>query len=365
MEVSSPRTRKHDRIVRELAEDLSPEEIYQAKLTVACQKFWTPDIEKLLRRWRRQINLLHREHKLLEYKYNKRYYIIGVPASIASTVVASGILTTFKNCNECTAGCIPAATSPCANDEWVRFAMGIIGIIAIILTCLSVFLNYGKASSDEKGTADDLGILARELDAMLETPISARGDPISFLQGIRTKFDDITKKSPISSTISLEYRTIKEEKKKMSVAGGPPSPDQVYIGGKRRKIPDASSLAKILVDKIEAEGKAKASVRRKVNEENDYDTDEEGKEVAITFDFEELRPEDLLENERKNTVQASLARALEFELTRMYPGAPDSDPSIAVAEEADIPMVEVISSPKKKKKARAKSSEKGKEEELK
>lgn len=396
METTSPRTRKHNRVIKEIAEDLTPEEIYQARLIVARQKFWTPDIEKLLRRWRRQVNLLHAEHKLAEYKYNRRYYLLGVPATIASTVVASGILSTFKNCNECVTGCTPASTDSCANDEWIRLAMGLIGVISIVLTCLSVFLNYGQASSDNKGTADDYGTLTRELDAVLESPVSTRGDPISFLQGIRTRFDDISKQSPLSTNISLEYKTIKEEKRKMSNVG-PPSPEQVYINGKRRKIPDASSLAKILVDKIEADGQAKASVRRKVIEENDYDSDEENeREVAITFDFDELRPEDLLENEKKNTIQASLARALEFELTRMYPRATESDPILEIAEgqsemqvlraerTEDIPMVtpsheiipEVIQnedqnqksirSPKKKKRAKGKSSSRretlGKEE---
>lgn len=307
-----------EKIIKDISDDLTPDEIHQARLIVARQKFWTKDIEKLLRRWRRQINELEGEHKLAERKYNKRYYIIGVPASVCAAVVASGILATFKNCNECSAGCVPAASGSCDNDEWIRLLMGILGVVSIALTCISVFMNYGQASSDNKNSASDFGSLAREIDAVLMAPVSTREDPITFLQGIRAKFDDISKNSPILSTkISLEYRTI-EEKRKMSMPG-PPSPDSIQGRGigRRTKIPDASSLAKILIDNIEADEKERETIRKKVDKENDHDTDEE-KEVAITFDLDELKPEDILENDRRNVVQSSLAKALQFELNRMY-----------------------------------------------
>lgn len=347
MEPQSVRVRTAN-IIKDIADELTPDEIHQARLIVARQKFWTKDIEKLLRRWRRQINDLQGEHKLAEKKYNKRYYIIGVPATVLAAIVASGILSTFKNCNECSAGCIPAASGSCANDEWIRLVMGIIGLISILFTCVSVFMNYGQASSDNKNSASDFGSLAREIDAVLDSPVSARGDPISFLHGIRARFDDMLKNSPIvSSKISLEYRTIEERKK--SVAPGPPRPDQVHLGAKKGKIPDASSLARILIDNIEAEEQERVSIRKKVEKENDHDTDEE-KEVAITFDLDELKPEDLLENNRRNIVQSSLARALEFELNRMYT---DVEEPVKDKLESTSPKIDVR---KKKKKIRRPSS---------
>lgn len=304
----------HAKTIKNIADDLTPEEVYQARLIVARQKFWTQDIEKLLRKWRRQITNLQMHHKTLEATYNRRYYLLGVPASILSTVVASGVLTTFKNCNTCTIGCVPeeANSGSCGNDEWVRLSMGILGIFAIIFTCLSVFLNYGQASRDNKATADDFSSLARKIDTIMDTPVSAREDPITFLNGIRTEFDDISKNSPVGGMpkISLEYRTVGE------IKTGPPRPDQVNFA-KKKKIPDASSLAKILMDNLENEEKERTLVQEKVHKENDHDTDEE-KDVAIAFDLDELRPEDLLKNDRRAVVQQSLTRALEFELSRMY-----------------------------------------------
>jgi hypothetical protein len=333
---------RHAKVIKNIAEDLSPEEIYQARLIVARQKFWTPDVEKLLRTWRRQICILQRQHKLEEVKYNVRYYLVGVPASILSTIVASGVLTTFRNCNECLTGCIPDQ-SGCENDEWIRLAMGIIGIFAIVFTCLSVFLNYGQASRDSKSSAEDFGSLTRNIDLILETPVSTRGDPITVLNGIRAEYDDISKNSPISSFQTLEYRTIEREKIT------PPRSDQINL--KRTKIPDASSLAKILIDNLEAEEKERINVQKRVKEENDHDTDEE-KEVVISFDFEGLKSEDLLENERRNVAQKSLERALQFELSRMYSDSKDQEKEV-------LPTSPTISptAPRRKKKKPPKEKE--------
>lgn len=344
-----------DECLPKITDELTPEVIYQARILIARQKFWTPEIEKLLRKWRRQINTRHTEHKIAERKYNKLFYIFGIPTALLTTVVASGVLTTFQNCsyNECYPGCTPMAEDPsCSRDVWVRLSIGIISVISLIFSGFTLFMNYGQSSSDNKGAADDYEELAREIDSVLDTPVSTRGDPIVSLQNFRSKFDDISKNAPtvssrISSKASLDYRTVKEERK-ISIH---PSPNFV-VDGKRRKMPDASSLAKILVDKIEDDAQKQVSIRKRIVTENDFDSDvEKDKEVAIMFDLEELRPEDLLENEKKRTVQASLTRALEFELTRMYP------PDVEIS-----PNRELHKSPKRKKKSMEKNTQKGKEE---
>lgn len=287
-------------------EEFSPEVISQARIIVARTRFWTSDIEKLLRRWRKQINSRHFEHKEAERKYTKLYYLIGVPTTILSTVVASGVLTTFKNCNICVAECSPDATSVCAGDEYIRLVMGLLGIVSLALTAIMIFLNYGAASVDNKNASDDYGQLVREIDAIVEAPIIARGDPIISLHQIRTRFDDIVKKSPgLNSQISLEYKTVKTER------------SAVTSNARKTKMPDASSLAKILVDKIEEENVNEAVKLQKIEENNNYDTDEE-KEVAIGMDLEKLRPGDTVEDTKRTAIEESLTRALEFELSRFY-----------------------------------------------
>lgn len=301
-----------------LLSEMTEEELYQAKLLVARSKFWTPEIEKLLRRWRKQVNVRSAEHKEAEKKYSRRYYLLGGPATVLSTVVASGILTTFKNCNICVAECNPAATSACASDEYVRITMGILGVISLALTALALFFNYGEASNENKSAANDYEKLVRKIDSILETPVSARGDPIAALQEIRSIFDDISKNSPSSvSKTSLGYSHLKDVDK-----GGRQTPLPIGSPGerKRSRMPDVSSLAKILTETVEKEREEEEILKKRIEIENNYDTDtEDGKEVVIAADLEAMRPEDILRDERKEAVQASLTRALQFELGRLYP----------------------------------------------
>jgi len=262
--------------------ELFPAEVLnQARIIVGRAKFWTPDIEKLLRRWRKQINTRHFEHKEAERKYTRLYYLLGVPTAILTTVVSSGILTTFQNCNVCTEQCSPDASSLCASDEYIRLAMGILGVVSLVLTSVMIFLNYGASGVDNKNASDDYGELVREIDTIVETPIISRPDPIISLHQMRTKFDDIAKKSPsINSNISLEYRTLKTAKP--SIIG---MPHNTY----KTKMPDASSLARILVDKIEEEQETQTKKMQKIAESNNYNTDEE-KEVAVAIYIETIRP---------------------------------------------------------------------------
>lgn len=292
---------------------ISQEELYQARLIVARQKFWTKDVEKLLRRWRGQTNLRRAELQLAEQNYNRKYYLLGVPATILSTIVSSGILTTFKNCNVCSDGCIPASSGSCNSDEWIRLAMGLIGIFSIIFTCVSLFMNYGNQSSNSKNAADSYEEITRDIDAILQKPISTRGDAITTLDSIRTRFDDISKKSPSSSSnIKLEYQTLKEKSMRRFSS---PLPDQVNIP--TGKIPDASKLAKILIDTMETENKEQIKIKKEIADKNDYDTDEENRDVVISFDIDSFRPTD--RPEKRLEMQKSLEKALEFELKRMYP----------------------------------------------
>ncbi len=323
--------------ISNIIEELSDDEILEARLAVARRKFWTPDIEKLLRKWRNEINKAHTEHKIAEKKYHNRYYAVGAPATILATVVASGILSTFKNCNPCTAACDPNASAICASDQPIRIAMGIVGIISIIFSGLMLFMGYQQASRDNKYAADDYDKLNREIDAILTTPIAMRGDPISQLQQIRSTFGDIAKSSPtISSKISLEYKHIK--KKSVNFIGPRPEDGRLDL-----KKPGVKTLAKLLVNHVENDATEAINLRNTIIRENDYDTDEEDREVAIPFNIESLRPEDILN--RDNGVQQSLTKALEFELSRLYSGEPKVYKESNDAEK-------ITASPKKVRKTR-------------
>ncbi len=341
-----PQTSKmstEERKVHHLINDMTREEIYQARLIVAQTRFWTPALEKLLRRWKRQINLRREGHKLAERSYSKKYYFLGVPATVCSTVVASGILSTFKNCDEVgsllttTSGSV--TTTPigvpvisCASNEWIRLVMGILAIISLILSALMIFMDYGGAREANKQATDSCDELSRDIEGVLNTPISRRGDPVEKLHYFRNKFDDIKKSSPsipAKYEVSLEYHAVavggvaaERKKSSKSLKAKEVEPVEMKIIGSSAERISPKKIAKIAHNAAKNVLEEQQRETKFIEQANAYDTDEEDKEVALPYDIEEFRPDDILERQRKAELK-SLSKALEFELTRMY--APETN----------------------------------------
>jgi len=299
------------------------EELYQAKLIVARNRFWTPELEKLFRRWRRQISKRQQGHLAQEDSYSNYHYLLGIPATVLAAIGGVGALTTFRNCD---------TTDGCPEDQWIRLAAALLMIVSAVLSALFMFLNFNTTSEQHREASRCYEELLRRIDSTIRLPIGMREDPIACLQDIRNKFDDTAKNSPSIPEIysaSLEYHTIdddngRERLKSSAPQAKPPSPDTItdpVIAASPRVAVDTSHLAKLLLDNIEVqkqeEDTARKSVRAAVEQANDYDTDEENKEVTLDFDLEAARPEDIESRKRKGA-QVSLAKALQFELGRLY-----------------------------------------------
>jgi hypothetical protein len=297
-----------------LIDDMTDEEIYQARLIVARVKFWTADIEKLLRRWLVQINKRRQGHAEAQRACNKKYYIFGLPTAILSTVVASGILVTFKNCDSCS-----GTASSCSSDEWIRLLMGILSIISLVATAIMLYMDFGGARQEHKDATDGYDELSRNISGLLTTPTSSRGDAIEKINEIRRTFDDIKKSSPSLSKeydSSLTYRNISEKKKKKNT-NLPALVNTTDEPPKKSAREKAEDIASMVVQNIEKVEKEKIEKEKILKHENDYSTDDEGKEVAVGVDIDSLRPGDILQHDKKTIIQDSLAKALEFELERL------------------------------------------------
>lgn len=303
-----------------------PEEVlYQAKLIVARTKFWTPAVEKLLRRWKRQIGQRYVGHKECEQYYKRWYLGIGIPMVILTAVVSAGILTTFKNCDSCGNSNNPNNTipgvDPCAQDVSIRIAMGVLAGLSAALSAIFIFLDFGGQNKEHKDAASDCGSLEREVDELINTEIVQRGDPSASLQKIRNKFDQIVKNSPsVPETYSCNLDYISYEKGhhyNHSKVVQPPSSalDLNKLKRKGKNVPDVSVLTDILIADVKKAKEEKKQMKEDIEKANEYDTDED-KEVTIPFDLDSIRPGDLLEDHGKRAVRESLERALMFEMTR-------------------------------------------------
>lgn len=152
------------------------------------QGYWTPDLNTLLRKWKNQIGKRQKGHITLSRSYNKKHYIIGIPALLTSALIATGILSTFRNCDPSSQG-----SGGC---EWIRLTLGVVGYCSTALSTFQTFTNYQSQSEQHKIAADYFESLYGEIDTLLRTPVDIRGDSIVTLQHIRSRYDDILKRTP-------------------------------------------------------------------------------------------------------------------------------------------------------------------------
>lgn len=170
-------------------------------------KIWRPELDELLKQWKEQISLRKKGHTKIAIALKRRHYSIGIPSTILGTLMAAGILTTFRNCSDCEND---IQSAKCATDEIIRLIIGFLGIIASCLAAAQTFLNYEVRSEQHKGAADSYESLYRIIDSLLLIPIEYRGDPIGTLQNIRSQYDDIGKSNPPlpeEYNIDLSYTT--------------------------------------------------------------------------------------------------------------------------------------------------------------
>ncbi len=141
-----------------------------------------PEINKLLRTWKIQIEKnekLHRKKALVLRKY---YYALGIPATILSGLFTTSSLATLPQCYSSSLFAI------CVSES-------IIGAVATALIGLQTFLQPTERSSDNKGASDRYQTLLRTIDMILIT--KNKGDPSNILNNIRKTFDDIITTSPV------------------------------------------------------------------------------------------------------------------------------------------------------------------------
>lgn len=208
----------------------------QEKLAADRVNLWTPELDKLLRKWKGQISIRKQGHMKLALQHTRKHYWIGVPTTMLGTLMTAGILTTFRNCNDCE---LNQPSQRCATDEVIRLVIGGLGVISTALATAQTFMNYQVRGEQHKGAADSYESLYRVIDTLLLVPIAVRGDPIGTLQTIRSQYDDIGKSNPPlpeEYNIDLSY-TVVDEKRGFAYRTGnssgagtvpkPPKPEDV------------------------------------------------------------------------------------------------------------------------------------------
>ena len=141
---------------------------------------WSTELEKLIKKWKIQIEKRRKLHSEIAHKYSKRHYMYGIPASICFSFVASGQIAVFST----------------DVNQWVQFIMTVVSIFGTVLVSIQTFWNFSETSQNHSSASDSYDSLYRTIDTILKLPRNMRDNPTIVLKDIRSLYDDIIKSSP-------------------------------------------------------------------------------------------------------------------------------------------------------------------------
>lgn len=270
------------------------DQAYIDQAILARAKLWTPDLDKLLRKWNKLINIRIQGHKEIARKHTKYHYMIGIPSTVISAIVAFVSFSTFEDCKD--------EDESCEKDQWIRLAIAIVSAIAIVLNSLMTFLNYAESANNHKTAADDYNSLSGSIQNTLIIPGPIRGDPVITLQTIRSKYDDIVKKSPSLSSEhdrELSYTTVMEsykfsprrraitEQSDFYEPRAQPN-EGMYRNVNRNIYIDANGNVSNNFSNDRGSSTSNEELEEILHDKNNFDSEDEDKEVCIGFDLDSV-----------------------------------------------------------------------------
>lgn len=155
---------------------------------------WTPNMDKLLRSWVRQIQKNSRAHTKLSKTYRVRYFILGGPAVLLGGVASGVSFTVLRQCTEAEIYCTV-----------LRVIAPIFMIISTTLTSLMSFYNFGAKAKEHSQAAERYDALARIINITLAFDKQHRGTPTDIMMSIRNQYDHIVNSTPsLKSVVKVD-----------------------------------------------------------------------------------------------------------------------------------------------------------------
>ena len=322
------------------------------QIILARSKLWTPELDKLLRKWKRQIDTRRKAHYEIARVLQRRHYMIGIPATIMTTITTTGIFATFQSpaslssnaptTNVTTNVTTSAPASQIGYEQWVRLGIGILAVAGLTLTGILTFMNYQADAETHKTAADSYDSLYGTIESLLVIPGIVRGDPVTVLQNIRTQYDEIVKKCPNlpkEYQSELSYTTVDQINKptglisKLSLPKL--NPDEILQPRDEKSARIGADILSNIVNDTQSPlptartartmGSVSKDLNSILNNKNNFDSDDE-QEICLGFDLDQMAAMNntssalamaKLAASREKQVQESLYKALEFEMKRL------------------------------------------------
>ena len=142
---------------------------------------WDESTEELLRDRHRRATAARAGHYHLAGRSRRRNLFLGVPAVVFSTVVGTSLFATL--------------TKQTINST-LRLVIGLVSVIAAILTALQTFLRFGERADKHVVAGDWYSAVRRDIDEILALPPHLRERPKECLDKLRKEMSKIGQQAP-------------------------------------------------------------------------------------------------------------------------------------------------------------------------
>lgn len=166
---------------------------------------WTPNMEKLLRTWGRQVQKSARSHAQLARTYKTRNILLGGPAVVLGGLASGASFSMLRQCTEeetyCTA---------------TRLGVSILMVTSTAFMSLKSFMNYDVRAKEHSQAADRFDALARTINNTLAYDRARRGNPVDIMTSIRNQYELIVGNAPslkgeVAISDELQFVRIEED----------------------------------------------------------------------------------------------------------------------------------------------------------
>src|SRR5436309_372433 len=141
---------------------------------------WTAETEQLLQDWRNRTYAAQTGHYFMTERLRRLNYLLGVPVIIVTSIVGTTI---FASLNQDVS--VP-----------VRVTVGVVSLLAAVLSGLQTFFNFAKTAALHAGAAAWYSAIRRDIEELLALPVGLRDDPRASIHAIRKEMNKVTQTSP-------------------------------------------------------------------------------------------------------------------------------------------------------------------------
>jgi len=136
----------------------------------------------LLQGWYHRVERVQLAHFNAAMRFGKRNIQLGLPAIIFSTFVGTSVFASLNNEHI---------------SEWAKIVVGLISVVAAVLTALQTFLGFSERAEKHRTTAVRYGAVGRQIEQFLQTETSAHQTTEDLVDQIREHLNRLAEESPV------------------------------------------------------------------------------------------------------------------------------------------------------------------------